>query len=61
MILYIMLLFFYCFWRTLGCFARHDATIIINKILCPGYITFITSFFFSRKRRWTVIHRTCFG
>lgn len=48
MILYIMLLFFYCFWRTLGCFAHHDATIIINKILCPGYITFITSFFFSR-------------
>lgn len=48
MILYIMLLFFYCFWRTLGCFTHHDAIIIINKILSPGYITFIISFFFSR-------------
>lgn len=48
MILYIMLLFFYSFWRKLRCIAHHDAIIIINKILCPGYITFITSFFFSR-------------
>ena len=30
MILYIMFLFFYCFWRTLGCFACHDAIIIIH-------------------------------
>lgn len=48
MILYIMFLFFYCFWRKLRCFACHDAIIIINKILSPGYITFIISFFFSR-------------
>ena len=39
MILYIMLLFFYCFRRTLGCFARHDATIIINKILSHGFFS----------------------
>ena len=38
MILYIMLLFFYCFWRTLGCFAHHDA-IIINKILSHGFFS----------------------
>lgn len=37
MILYIMLLFFYSFWRKLRCFARHDATIIINKILSHGF------------------------
>lgn len=48
MILYIMFLFFYCFWRTLGCIAHHAAITIINKILSPGYITFIISFFFSR-------------
>lgn len=48
MILYIMFLFFYCFWRKLRCIAHHAAIIIINKILSPGYITFIISFFFSR-------------
>lgn len=48
MILYIMLLFFYCFWRALGCFTHHDAIIIINKILSHIYITFKMAFFFSR-------------
>lgn len=48
MILYIMFLFFYCFWRKLRGIAHHAAITIINKILSPGYITFIISFFFSR-------------
>lgn len=39
MILYVMLLFFYCFWRKLRCIARHDAAIIINKILSHGFFS----------------------
>ena len=38
MILYIMFLFFYSFWRKLRCIAHHD-TIIINKIVSHGFFS----------------------
>lgn len=39
MILYIMLLFFYCFWRKLRRIAHHETIIIINKILSHGFFS----------------------
>ena len=39
MILYIMLLFFYSFWRMLRCFAHHETSIIINKILSHDFFS----------------------